>query len=232
MIITQSIGNKTKAINSIMEKIKYALYPTLLDSFYWYKRGFNEKEEIINKINRVKTDMPEAAKKGVAFEACVNNLIKTGTVNHPLMQGEFFEKDGFHFKGPVVLRIAKKLQNAKKLQEYIQANVQTPAGLIKVYGFIDFSYDDMYVDLKTTASYKRDKYAINNQHKCYPLLNQLNGGKVDKFNYLVTDFNDMYIEPYVFTKSLQDEFIFNLVEFTEFLEANRDIITDTKIFAK
>jgi len=213
-----------------MEKVKYQIYPTLLDSFYWYKRGYNEKEEFINKINRVKSEMPEAARKGVAFESCVNNLIKTGVVNEPLMQASFFEMDGFSFKGDIVLKIAKKLQNAKNIQEYIQANVHTPAGLIKVYGFIDFSYPDMQVDLKTTGSYKPSKYAINNQHKCYPLLNQLNGGSVSKFNYVVTDFEQMYIEPYVHSKSMIDEFIFNLVEFTEFLEANRGIITDKKIF--
>ena len=209
--------------------VKYSIYPTLLDSFYWYKRGYNEKEELINKINRVKTPMPEAAKKGVAFENVINILLKSG--NHTLlMDVEHYESNGFIFKTEIVNRIAAKLINAEKQQEYIESIVQTPVGGIKVYGFIDYSYPDMFVDLKTTGSYKKDKYKINNQHKCYPLLAQLNGRNVNKFNYLVTDFQNMYIEPYAHAQSMTDEFIFNLVEFTEFLEANRDLITDKKIF--
>ena len=208
--------------------VKYKIYPTLLDSFYWYKRGYNQKEELLNKINRVKTDFPEAARKGVAFENVINMLLKSG--NHPILMDSEFEADGFHFNSQLVQRIAAKLCNSKKQQEFIQADVSTPVGLINVYGFIDYSYDDMFVDLKTTGTYKKDKYAINNQHKCYPLLAQLNGRNVNKFNYLVTDFKDVYVEPYLHTTSMVDEFTFNLIEFTEFLERERDNITDKKIF--
>lgn len=209
--------------------INYQIYPTLLDSFYWYKRGYNEKSELINKINRVKSEMPESARKGVAFENVINTLLKAK--NHPLLtNSEYFESDGFIFQPEIVNRIAAKLINAEKQQEYIQAVVETPVGGIKVYGFIDYSYPDMFIDLKTTGSYKKDKYKINNQHRCYPLLAQINGKPISKFNYLITDFTQMYIEPYLHHSGMTDEFIFNLVEFTEFLEANRGLITDKKIF--
>jgi len=211
--------------------VKYNIYPTLLDGFYWYKRGYNTLDEFIGRINRVKTPMPEAAKKGVEFEGVINMLLKAN--NHKsLMDVEYYQTENFVFKTEIVNRIASKLANAVKQQEYIEAIVETPVGGIKVYGFIDYSYPDMFVDLKTTGSYKKDKYKINNQHKCYPLLAQINGRPINKFNYLVTDFQQMYIEPYNHTQSMTDEFIFNLVEFTEFLEANRDLITDTKIFNK
>jgi hypothetical protein len=223
-----------------MDKIKYALFPTLIDAFYWYKRGFNTKEEILNKINRIKSPMPEAAAKGVCFEDCVNNVIKTGVAQHPLLKGSFFDKEyqdanfpetkfNFTFKGDLILKIAHKLSACTKMQEYIQANVPTPVGLIKVYGFIDFSYPDKFIDLKTTGSYKNKKYKDYNQHKCYPLLAQLNGRSIKDFMYYVTDFSDTYQEPY--KPALKDEFIRDLVEFTEFLEIERNNITDKKIFA-
>lgn len=224
-----------------MTKPSYQIYPTLIDAFYWYKRGYNEKEEILNKINRIKSPMPEAAAKGVCFEACVNNIIKTGVAGHPLLKGSFFEKQyqddnfpqtkyTFNFKGDLILKIAAKLGNATKLQEYIQANVSTPVGIIKVYGFIDFSYPDKFIDLKTTGSYKQGKFKDYNQHKSYPLLAQLNGRKIYDFLYYVSDFNDTYIEPYKHTSALKDEFIRDLVEFVEFLEVHREFITDKKIF--
>lgn len=217
-----------------MEKIKYSLFPTLIDSFYWYKRGFNTKEEMLNKINRIKSPMPEAAAKGVAFEDCVNLVIKAGIAQHQMLKGSFFEKQSgnfkFNFKGDLILKIAHKLSACTKMQEYIQANVPTPVGLIKVYGFIDFSYTDKFIDLKTTGSYKNGKYKDYNQHKCYPLLAQLNGRKIEDFLYYVTDFNDTYTENYKHTSVLKDEFIRDLVEFTEFLEREREFITDKKIF--
>lgn len=209
--------------------VKYQIFPTILDKFYWYKRGYCEHQEMIDKINRVETPFPEAARKGVAFENVINMLLKAK--NHPLLtQSEYFESDGFIFQPEIVNRIATKLANAIKQQEYIQAIVETSVGGIKVYGFIDYSYPDMFVDLKTTGSYKKDKYKINNQHKCYPLLAQISGRNINKFNYLITDFSQMYIEPYIHNSAMTDEFIFNLVEFTEFLEANRDLIYDKKIF--
>lgn len=218
-----------------MEKITYSIYPTLIDSFYWHKRGFNTKEEMLNKINRIKGPMAEAACKGVAFEDCVNAIIKSKTADHPLLKGSFFEKkvEGFtfNFKGDLILKIAAKLANCLKMQEFIKANVPTPVGLINVYGFIDFSYADKFIDLKTTGSYKNGKYRDYNQHKSYPLLAQLNGRKIHDFLYYVTDFNDTYTEPYKHTAELKDEFIRDLVEFTEFLEMNRALITDKKIFA-
>lgn len=220
--------------NLKMEQVKYSLYPTLIDSFYWYKRGYNTKEEMLNKINRIKSPMPEAAARGVAFEDCVNAIIKSKTADHPLLKGGFFEKKSgdftFNFKGDLILKIAAKLANCTKMQEYIQANVLTPVGLIKVYGFIDFSYPDKFIDLKTTGSYKKGKYKDYNQHKCYPLLAQLSGRRIYDFLYYVTDFNDTYIEQYYHTPALNDEFIRDLVEFTEFLEVHRELITDRKIF--
>lgn len=209
--------------------VKYQIYPTLIDSFYWYKRGYNTKEEFLNKINRIKTEMPEAAKKGVEFEGVVNMLLKTN--NHKLlMDVEYYQTENFVFKTEIVNRIAQKLANAIKQQEYIEAVVETPVGGIKVYGFIDYTFPEMDVDLKTTATYKKGKYAINNQHKCYPLLRKINGRSKSDFNYLVTDFSNMWVEPYAHNSSMTDEFIFNLVEFTEFLERERELIMDKKIF--
>lgn len=90
----------------------------------------------------------------------------------------------------------------------------------------------MLVDLKTTGKYKIGKYAINNQHKAYPLLANLSGRKINQFNYLVTDFQHLYIETYDYCPFFKDEFIHSLEQFIEFLETNRNIITDIKIFGK
>jgi hypothetical protein len=171
---------------------KYEIYPTLIDSFYWAKR-LGKWDELLDKVNRVKSEMAEPALKGIAFEACVNKAIIKPFASNMLI-------DTFEFDSDLINKVAKKLCNSIKQQEYIQANLETKYGAVKLYGFVDYSYPEMYIDLKTTGSYKIGKFNIYNQHKAYPLINQLNGGKVHHFNYLVTDFKEMYIEQYPHTK--------------------------------
>ncbi len=210
----------------------YSIYPTLLDSFHWLqKMGTEEKfNELIDKINRVKKDMPIAALRGVEFEECVNNMLKN--IPNKVNEHGFIVTKNFEFNGGVVRKIADKLRNAKKLQEYVEGVVGTSKGDVKVYGFIDYSYPNMFVDLKTTSRYSYGKYEVNNQHKCYPLLANLKGREIQRFTYFVTDFNNTYLEPYDYSNNLRDEFIYNLECFIDFIEEYRHLITDTKIFGK
>jgi len=193
--------------------INYSLYPTLLDTFYWYKIKGNI-DELLNKINRVKTPMAEAALKGVAFETAVNDALDgVKTIDH------YFDQD-------LINRVASKLQNHTKKQEFIQRVIPTGIGNVKLYGFVDYTYPDKYIDLKTTGKYSDGKFKNNNQHGCYSLISP----HINEFHYLVTDFSKLYIESYVPDKAIKDQTIFNITEFCEWLEANRDKITDTKIF--
>lgn len=194
------------------------MYPTLLDSFYWYKRlGGDKFSELIDKINKVKKPMPTAAKKGVDFEDCINNCLNG-------------QKDYKEFNPALIDKIVYKLQHSLKQQEYIEGVIETRYGDVKMYGFVDYSYVDKYIDLKTTSSFRPGKFAINYQHKAYPLINQLNGGKVSEFVYLVTDFTNIYTDQYVHNQRMVEQLIFDTTEFIEFLEANRGLITDKKIF--
>jgi len=203
--------------------IKYQIYPTLLDSFYWAKR-LGKWQELIDKVNRVKSEMPEAANKGICFEQTVNNKLN-GVYNQ--LKDDYYINTRYQFKKELVDKIANKLSNHKGCQQFIQGEVDTPHGKVKLYGFVDYVYPDFYIDLKTTGKYQKDKYAINAQHKCYPLI----GGK-KSLTYLVTDFERIYTEPYIFTPKLKEQFVFELTEFIEWLNQNEILITDKKIFNK
>ena len=208
--------------------IKYSIYPTLLDSFYWYKRFPDTKfSELIDKINRVKTPMPIAALKGIQFEKCVNDCIN-GIVLEK--KGKEVVTENFYFNNDLIYKIANKLKNAKTKQEFISGIVKTKFGLVKVYGFVDYSFPEMYVDLKTTSMYKIGKYKINNQHKAYSLIAKVNGNPIKEFNYLVTDFTRFFIETYKCTEKLHQEFITELEDFIDFLEYHKELITDKTIF--
>lgn len=207
-----------------------SLYPTLLDSFYWYKKipSPAKFQELIDKINRVKpSEFPIAAKKGIQFEDTVNKLLKG--MNIQRRDGVYVAQD-FEFNSVIVDKIVHKLANHKKQQEYIQAIVPTEIGNVKLYGFVDYTYPDSDVDLKTTGSYSFGKFKINNQHKCYSLIRESNGTPIKDFKYLVTDFSHVFVETYPSSKQLHEEFLQEVYGFNEFLQTNRELITDTKIF--
>lgn len=211
-----------------MERVVLSVYPTLIDSFYWLeKMNFREDklQELIDKINRVpQKEFPLAAKKGVQFENLVNDILDKKQVNK---QGDFYLCEDFHFKTDIVDKIANKLVNAKQKQKYIQKIVPSEIGNIKIYGFVDYAYPEMHVDLKTTGKYQIGKFKDNNQHKCYSLIEP-----IKQFNYLVTDFDRVYTETYVINKTMHDEFMHSTLKFNKFLESNRHLIINEKIFGK
>ena len=88
-------------------------------------------------------------------------------------------------------------------------------------------------DIKTTSKYYAGKYRKNWQHIVYPFC--LNQSKVfiNEFEYTVTDFKNSYTELYVFD-SLRDEprLVEHCEKLIQFLEKNKELITDDKIFAK
>ncbi len=200
-------------------KHNFYVFPTLVDSFLWMERmGTEDKfQELIDKINRVPFEMPDHVKRGMAFEDCVNLRVSGQQV---------YTKDGFEFNATLVDRIAAKLKNTTGMQKWIEKTVPFKYGNVRIGGFLDYDYSDKSVDLKTTSNYRLGKYTDNQQHKAYGLIQE---HKTD-FIYLVSDMENMYIEPYKNKKEYHEEFIDNCERLYEFVEENRELITDLKIF--
>lgn len=214
-------------------KLALSLYPTLLDSYYWYKKmgaGPERHQEMIDKLNKVPQppdQFPEAAKKGVQFESLVNDIAKGGTVK--AIEDCYCTPD-FVFTKSLVDKMAHRLKNAANQQKYVQGFIDTPIGKVKMYGFIDFQYPDKHIDLKTCGVYKSGKYAINNQHKTYPIIDQLNGAHKDSL-YYITDFRNTFIESYPWKPEYQDDLVANIMDFHDnFLLPNKELITHPKIW--
>lgn len=208
-----------------------SIYPTLIDSFIWFKKipSPDKFQELIDKINRVKPkDFPIAAKKGIQFEDCVNKVLDGGQIRK--VDGIYKAPD-FEFNSILVDKIANKLINHTKKQEYIQSIIDTKIGKLKIYGFVDYSYPDSYVDLKTTGKYSYGKFKSNSQHKCYSLISKQNGKEIKDFKYLITNFEHVFVEKYNSNSALHDEFLEEVYQFNDFLQEHKHLITDNKIFS-
>lgn len=191
----------------------YSIYPSMLDRFYWAKR-LGTWDELLDLINRTKKfEKTEKQLKGLRFEKLIDDILN----------GEVVEQT--EFKQELVDKIAYKLHKNIGRQKYIEDKITVKNGIVKLYGYIDFEYDNFYIDLKTTEKYKPGKYEKYSQHKVYPLV-----GKKESLIYLITDFENIYQEPYPIDPDATDKLYHEINELIEWLEIHRFEITDKKIF--
>lgn len=122
-------------------------------------------------------------------------------------------------------------------QQYVEAILPTAYGNVLVYGFIDELMPNSVHDIKTTGCYSVGKYKGNHQHLVYPFALMQSGSDVRTFEYNVAEFNKggyatgTYTETYVFNPERDIPILReHCEEFIRFLEDNKELITDTKIF--
>lgn len=205
-------------------EIKYQFYPTLIDSFrYWKDHEEDEGafNDLIDKLNDVKVEQTEENLKGIEFEQVINDLIDGKMVRHD-------------FDMSLVDKVYSKLSRCIGKQVKIEGVISTKHGNVKLYGYFDYEFPEMMADLKTTSSYslktegseKVKKYKNNFQHKFISLLTPKK-----EFNYVITDFKYFYIENFKLGKSLNEATILEIEEFIDFINVFKYKIKDSKVFA-
>lgn len=211
---------------------QYKFYATLLDAFLWYQASESEnaEQEFIDKINRVPITDEKALErmaKGTALNELVDIAIKHGVPQ----DNSIINYNGFEFNTILVTELARKLQGAIP-QVYTQTTIRCNGNDVLVYGYIDYVLANKVIDLKTTSVYELGKYKDSMQMHLYPvaLFNEENI-VTDEFDFLVTDFKEIYSETYpinLIDSNVRLAITSNAL--IEFLNAKRDLITDKKIF--
>lgn len=206
--------------------------------------------QLIDRINRVPFES-EAADKGTAYNELIDCIIEKRkseiiTIERIKgMQGETisfnvgYKNQLFSFDYNSAMFISQTLHNAI-CQELIEANLQTSKGLVRLYGYADYILPNKIIDLKTTsAQYQTFKYRENNQHLVYLYCLQQKGIDITLFEYLILQFgkgineDKIYTEYYNFDSNKESDLSIlqnNCTHFIDFLESNKHLITDKKIF--
>lgn len=238
--------------------VQYNIYPTLLDKFegyinssriyqqYWgfadepsiKEEEFEQKQfqSLIDCINRVPFESEEAD-KGTAFNEVIDCIIESRTSEK--MQIKSIKESGviavhykehlFNFPFDLTVKIAKSLSGAV-CSKFCEGFIATRYGNVRLYGFIDQLMPFTIVDLKTTSKYNSFKYRDNWQHRVYPYCLNQEGIYINEFEYIVTDFKNIWSENYTFNEIEQQNLLNHVERFIEFLEQHRHLITDKKIF--
>jgi hypothetical protein len=208
---------------------KYHIYPSLLDSFAWYKKSEAENglQEFLDKLNRVQTAPSDAMLRGIAFEKLLTDAA-LGKPLHAKENGTFACHD-IDVHEELVGKFEARLEGSVR-QVFVESVLDCAVGPVRVYGYVDNILRDTAIDTKTTGKYEFPKYLDSFQRPVY--LEGLRSHGIDKFQFLVTDFRELYVEDYHYNPADTDRLIAAVNELVDFIEANRDRITDTKLFTR
>lgn len=213
-------------------RCNYRFYATLLDSYQWYlqSESDNAEQEMIGRINRVPITDPdrlEQIEKGSSLNDLIDNLL-TGKREVTRDEKSFglISVDRFTYPLEIVMNLTDRLQGSIK-----QVYCETQIDEFLVYGYIDYLNMDRAIDLKTTSSYDLGKYKDGLQRHVYSVALAMDGIVMDQFEYLVTDFKNVYSEPYQSDINASISIVRNSANgLKEFIETKKHLITDSKIF--
>ena len=197
-------------------------------------------QSLINSINRVPIawEDTEAMDRGTAFNEVVDCLIdnrksdkmqissnkETGTISAA------YNNRTFQFPIALCKEFAEYLKGALT-QQFTDGYLQTKYGTVYLYGYIDQLMPFKVVDIKTTAQYNAFKYRDNWQKVVYPFCLNHNGNHINEFEFLVTDLKNSWTENYNYNEEKDlPELIEHCERFIEFLEQNKTLITNKKIY--
>lgn len=206
---------------------------------------FHEQQfqELIDRINRKPFDS-EAADKGTAFNEVIDALIENRftremwIAEHDDNYLVRYKEQTFSFPISLCREFAFYYKGALT-QQRVEAILPTTYGNVLVYGVIDELMPTSVHDIKTTGSYTVGKFKDHHQHLVYLYCLNKNGIPIKDFEYNVVEFGKngnvvgTYTELYNYNP---DTYIPKLIsiceEFICFLNDNKDLITDLKIFGK
>lgn len=205
------------------------------------------KKDLIDKINRVPFES-EAADRGTAFNEIVDCLIENR--NTDKMQVSRLYEDGRligltakykdkDYTYPIDL--CKDMADYFKgaiTQYFAEATIDTKYGKVKLYGYLDELMPTCIHDIKTTSRYEAYKFRDHWQHIVYPYCLREEGNDVSRFEYDIVKWGkdmtyEFYTEVYNYNEAVDKPRLVEHCEgLIEFLESNKDLITDKKIFNK
>lgn len=116
-------------------------------------------------------------------------------------------------------------------QVFVFGTLDTHFGKIDLYGYADELLPFACHDIKTTKNYHAGNFREHWQHIVYPYCLHCMGMDINHFEYNVTNFKETFTETYVYDEARDVPKLRDVCErFIQFIEHNRDVITDDKVF--
>ncbi len=193
---------------------KYLITPTLLNSFQYYiqdeyKSPADSRADFLKTLSREKFEPNEAMQKGIDFE----NDIKIAY--EPFHQIDIHHED--YDERQHIVNIFAKMVNGGLWQQTCKKDLTVGNQEFLLYGKCDVVKRDTIYDIKFTSNYEVGKFLDSTQHLIYLYCLDL-----PKFQYLVSDGEEYWVEDYHNHKGIEDEIKSKISDFLSYLENDKE----------
>ncbi len=197
---------------------RYLITPTLLNKFQYYiqdeyKSPADSRADFLKTLSREKFEPNEDMAKGLKFEKDIELNCKKMSDN-----GEEFSLlvDGY----TKYERIVQNLSNivlGGLWQQSCKKDLRVGNQEFLLYGKCDVVKRDTIYDIKFISNYELGKFIDSSQHLIYLYCLDL-----PKFQYLVSDGNDYWVEDYYNHAGIENEIKSKISDFMGYLENDQE----------
>jgi hypothetical protein len=205
---------------------KYLITPTLINSYQYYindefKSPADSRADFLKTLSRERFESNEAMQRGIDFERDIQ-----------LATNQFNQIDIFHTdydeKQHIINQIAK-IVNGGLWQQTCKKDLHIGNKEFLLYGKMDVVKRDTVYDIKFTSNYELGKFLNSAQHLIYLYCTGL-----PKFQYLISDGKDYWIEDYYNHANIENEIKGKINDLLGYLENDMEAkkLFETKWGAK
>jgi len=192
---------------------KYLITPSLLNSYQYYindefKSPADSRADFLKTLSKEKFEPNEAMQKGIDFERNIQYA------TNPFNQIDIFHAD--NEKQHIINQIAK-IVNGGLWQQTCKKDLQVGNKEFLLYGKMDVVKRDTVYDIKFTSNYELGKFLDSSQHLIYLYCTGL-----PKFQYLISDGEDFWIEDYHNHANIENEIKSKISNFLGYLENDKE----------
>jgi hypothetical protein len=205
---------------------KYLITTSLLNSYQYYindefKSPADSRADFLKTLSREKFEPTEAMQKGIDFENsiqryCVDEFEPTNRIIIHLDNGEEEEINEWDDYSTCVICCGRVVKDGL-WQQTCKKDLQVGDKEFLLYGRIDVLKRDTIYDIKFTSKYELGKFLDSAQHLIYLYCTGL-----PKFQYLISDGEDFWIEDYHNHANIENEIKSKISDFLGYLENDKE----------
>ena len=191
---------------------KFLITPSLLSSYQYYindewKSPEDSRADFLRTLSREKFEPNESMIKGIQLEEHINQLTSN-------LSSTFNDKSQEYIE--CVIAIANIVRGGL-WQESVKKEITVGNQEFLLYGRTDVIKRDTIYDIKFTSNYEAGKFVSSSQHRIYLYCSGL-----PKFQYLVSDGKEYWIEDYHNHEGIEDEIKSKINDFLSYLENDKE----------
>jgi hypothetical protein len=201
---------------------KYLITPTLINAYQYYindefKSPADSRADFLKTLSREKFEPNEAMQKGIDFEEEI------------FTQCSLEKEVGKKLTSNPICDAIVKIVKGGIWQQTCKKDLQVGNQEFLVYGKIDVVKQDTVYDIKFTSNYELGKFLNSAQHLIYLYCTGL-----PKFQYLISDGKDYWIEDYYNHANIENEIKSKISDLLGYLENDMEAkkLFETKWGAK